>query len=159
VTARLKAASIEGTKNVRAADALAAEILERAVARSPTVRVLIRQLEASDVIVHIETARDLPAGVGGMTRFVTKRGGLRYMRITIRAELAAADRIAMLAHELHHAREVADSDAGSAAEMQILFERTGHRAGRYFETRAAQRIEQAVRHELRDRTVVAAATR
>ena len=161
VTGRLKAASIQTidrppseATNVRAIDPIATEILERALDRSPSVQALVSQLEASDVIVHIVTSREMPSGVGGMTRFVTKGGGHRYLRVTVSPLQPWNSRIALLAHELKHACEVASSTAEDAAGMKRLFESAGFRPqyGReLFETNAAIRIESLVRMELRER--------
>ena len=151
---RLKAASIGGGTNVRAIDPVAEEILARALARSPSVQALIRQLEASDVIVHVDTAREMPAGIGGMTRFVTKSGGHRYLRVTVSQQLNWPGRIAMLAHELKHACEVAAAAVDDAAGMKRLFEADGFRtrgSREVFETMAAIRVEDRVRLELRER--------
>ena len=57
-------------------------------------------------------------------------------------------RSAILGHELQHACEVADSSADDAASMRELFKQEGHRAGLYFETRAAIQAERNVRLEL-----------
>src|SRR4029453_3227616 len=72
----------------RPLDPVAAEIFARARAQSAVVRSLVSTLESSNVIVHIVSARNLPMGVGGTTRFVTSRGGYRYLRITIAEELS-----------------------------------------------------------------------
>ena len=141
---------------MRAIDPIAAEILARALDRSPSVQALVRQLETSDLIVHIVTSRELPSGVGGMTRFVTKSGGHRYLRVTLSPLQPWNSRVALLAHELKHACEVASSTAEDAAGMKRLFESAGFRPqyGRdTFETTAAIRMEHAVRMELRERAL------
>ena len=134
--------------NVRPVDPLAAETLAHAVARSPTVRSLLAALGQTNVIVHIQTSTAMPAGLGGMTRFVTSRGGYRYLRVTIRADVVATLRGVILGHELRHACEVAQSQANDIRAVEELFERTGERSGNYFETRAAVETERHVRLEL-----------
>ena len=136
---------------VRPLDPVAVEILDRGVTTSEVVRSLVSTLAASDVIVHVETARHMPAGIGGMTRFVTNRGGYRYLRVTIWTELSKEARIAILAHELKHACEVAESGAGDVASLRQLFARDGREADGYFDTRAAVRVERMVLRELRYR--------
>lgn len=133
----------------RPIDAVAADILQRAVARSATTRALLDRLDASNVIVHIESSRQLPLGLGGMTRFVVTRGGYRYLRITIGADLPARLRAATLAHELQHACEVADSAADDGVSLRNLFEHQGHRNGEFFETAAAIQTEKDVQLEMR----------
>lgn len=132
----------------RPLDPLAVETLAHAIERSAITRTLIEHLESSNVIVHIETAAPLPYGIGGMTRFVTSRGGYRYLRISLAAGLPLGQRSAILAHELQHAWEVARSPATNVEDMKRLFENEGHRAGEYYETRAAIEIERNVRREL-----------
>jgi hypothetical protein len=134
---------------VRPVDALAVEIYARAVQQSQVVRTLVASVESSNVIVHIQTSRTMPSGIGGMTRFVTTRGGYRYLRITIGTELSKDTRIAILAHELKHACEVAESNAGDVESLRQLFGHDRRPDGDYFETRAAVRIEKLVRQELR----------
>jgi hypothetical protein len=134
--------------SVRPLDALSLEALNHAISRSAVARSLIETLEASDVIVHVVSVRNLPAGIGGTTTFVVSRGGYRYLRITIGAQLPPAWRAAILAHELQHAREIAESGAADPAAVEALFERCGTRVGNYFETQAARDVEAAVRVEV-----------
>lgn len=132
----------------RPLDPLAVETLAHTIERSAIARTLIEHLESSNVIVHIVTATQMQSGIGGMTRFVTSRGGYRYLRITLAAGLPLKHRSAILAHELQHAWEVARSPAADVEELRRLFENEGHRAGEYYETRAAIEIERSVRMEL-----------
>ena len=133
----------------RPVDSLAAEIFERAQARSAVVRSLVTTLESSNVLVHIETSWELPPGIGGLTRFVTASGGYRYVRITISADLRMGERTTILGHELQHACEIAASSADDLASLRRLFGSVGHRDGEFYETAAAQRVEHDVRQELR----------
>jgi hypothetical protein len=157
----LPSLSFAAEPRTRPLDPTAVEIFARALDRSPSVRSLVSQLEASDVIVHIDTSPALPPGVGGMTRFVTKSGGQRYLRVTVSLQMPWHARIAMLAHELKHACEVALSTVQDAAGMKRLFESEGFRPllGReLFETAAAIRMEQAVRMELKERALPSRST-
>lgn len=138
----------QSTLTLRPVDTLAAATFARALEGSAIVRALVERLEASDVIVHIETAAHMPAGIGGMTRFVTSSGGYRYLRITLASAMTLRGRSAMLGHELKHACEVAESRASNRESMRKLFETHGHTFGRYFETTAAIRVERDVRIEL-----------
>jgi hypothetical protein len=146
----LSAASVAaaGTYTLRPLDPIAAETFDHASARSAVIRSLAAALESSNLIVHISSSHDLPQGIGGTTRFVVSRGGYRYVRITIAAALPLRLRTAILGHELQHARELAESDADDASSVRRLFERTGHRSGEFFETRAALETERHVRMEL-----------
>ncbi len=124
----------------RPLDAWAAESLERGLKQSPLVRNLVDVLEASNVIVHIETSTLLPAGIGGMTKFVTSQHGYRYVRIILFRGLAPYDRVAALGHEFQHACEIARSTAQNQEEVRRLFELLGDRRPNqhdFFETHAA----------------------
>lgn len=89
----------------------------------------MNELEASDVIVHVVPGQPEPAGTHGALAFVTSVGRHRFLRVTIDARLAPAMLIALLAHELQHAAEVARAswvvDEASFAE---LYDRIGTRS-------------------------------
>ena len=136
---------------VRPLDPAAGELLDRAVRTSEVVRALVETLEASNVIVHVQVSRELPAGIGGTTRFVTTRGGYRYLRIAIRTELSKEARIAILGHELKHACEVAESNAGDVESLRRLFATEGRLSDGFYDTHAAIRVERMVLRELRYR--------
>lgn len=145
-------ASAQAAMTPRPLDAVAAETFEQALAGSPLVRDLVRQLEASNLVVHIESSRSLPTGISGTMRFVTSRGGYRYVRITLAADGRREARAAILGHELQHACEVAASDAHDTAAVRRLFEAAGHHpthSADVFETRAALQVERQVKVELR----------
>jgi len=132
----------------RALDPISVDTLAHALERSAVARRLVTQLESSNVIVHIVSSAQMPGGIGGTTRFVTSRGGYRYLRITLGAGLPLRHRSAILAHELQHAWEVARSTADTVEELKQLFEGEGHRAGEFYETRAAIEVERTVMMEL-----------
>src|ERR1700752_831612 len=83
--------------------------------------------ESSNASVHIVSSRDLPGVIGGTTRFVTSRGGYRYVRITVAVDLSQSGRTTILGHELQHACEVAASAADDAESVKQLFARDGQR--------------------------------
>jgi hypothetical protein len=142
----------------RPLDPIAADAFGLALSRSEMVRSLVATLEASNVIVHIESSRHMPAGIAGTTRFVTSRGGHRYVRITIGADLPRTERTAILGHELQHACEIAASKADGVAELRQMFTREGTRDGDYFETDRAVEIERMVRLELMGKVFPAGAS-
>ena len=133
---------------VRPVDATASAALDLAVDQSATARALVQRLEASNVIVHVESSRALPHGLDGMTRFVVSRGGYRYLRITIDADLPHRARAAILAHELQHACEVADSNAEDVESLRALFAHRGRHTGEFYETAAAIEAQRHVKLEL-----------
>ena len=146
------AAEVSAQSRMRPLDSLSVETYEQAVAGSPLVRDLVRQLDESNLVVHIETSRSLPFGVGGAMRFVTSRGGFRYVRISLAVALRPESRAAILGHELQHACEVAASGADDIEAVRRLYQASGHSplAGAdMFETEAAIRVERQVKAELR----------
>jgi hypothetical protein len=135
-------ASADAAYAIRPIDHSAAATLARAAKKSAHVRALIRELAATDVIVHFEMSRLLPTGLGGTTRFVAARGGYRFLRLSISSVLPADQRVAMLGHELQHALEIARSGARHVAELRRFFDQHGYSIGDgYFETAAALDVE------------------
>jgi hypothetical protein len=137
---------------VRALDPWAVESLERIATRSPLARRLIRRLDASNLIVHVVTATVMPSSVAGTTRFVSQRGGYRYVRVSIDRQLLPNARAAILGDELQHAVEIATSDAADHDAVRRLYERIGQRVdGReHFETSAAARTGRRIWSELHE---------
>jgi hypothetical protein len=136
----------------RPVDAWADAVFTLARQRSALVRAMVSELDEANVIVHIESSRLLPFGIGGVTRFVTSQGGYRYIRITLSVWLTPSDRVAILGHELQHAIELAHADATDTAALRRLFTSEGAYAVRtddYFETREAVRVEKRIRRELK----------
>jgi hypothetical protein len=93
---------------VRVVSPLLAATLADGLRGSSTLRALVDELSASDVIVHIVGT---PAHEGGRSagamHFVQAAGGRRYLRIVVNERLPHDARTGMLAHELEHAAEVA----------------------------------------------------
>ena len=94
-------------RRVRAFDPAVAALIVRGAASSITLRALINQIERSDVIVHVERVTRPGRGLAGATRFVTRAGGQRYVRITLYGYRSLHQTIALIGHELQHAVEVA----------------------------------------------------
>lgn len=139
---------------VRATDPLSQQILARALERSAIVRALVADLQATNVIVHINTGL-LPTGLGGVTRFAASRAGYRYLRVTIASNLRDQLRVILLGHELEHVREIASSSAADVPGLFRLFEARGYRNGQgSYETMSAVRVEQQIRQELQAEPVV-----
>ena len=125
---------------VRPLDMWAVETLDRGLARSSVIRSLIDTLEQSDLIVHLQTVTTLPPGTAGQMRLSGAGGSCRYVRIQLQRSLLPDERAAILAHELQHALELAQSSARDNEAVRALFERIGRHAGSddVFETAAAR---------------------
>jgi hypothetical protein len=122
------------------------------MARSATFRDLVARIEASDVIVYLETQ---PALGQGLSACLTWMGGTpqaRYLRASVRPDLSARDALAMIAHELQHVVELIDHPTvQSERGLTDLYQRIGHRTGTTgdrWDTTAALKAGDRVRTEL-----------
>ncbi len=138
------------TRHVRTSYPYVTSLLRDGFSRSPTFARLIMRLEHSDLIVHIETTMTLPPGVEGRLILLPRAHETRYVRIQIGMCQSHADGIALLAHELEHAQELADAPAVSdPSGFVTLYERIGLKSGwRQYETEAAQEVQRRVRREI-----------
>lgn len=138
---------------VRPQDPRLIQLLRAGLTRSATLRGLVNRLEASNVIVYISLSQHLRSSLAGKLAWVTKAGGVRYLRATINAEQPTDQMIATLAHELQHAVEVsADDSVVDQRSLVALYMRigrpspAGHAAS--WDTEAAQDTGYQVRREL-----------
>jgi hypothetical protein len=129
--------------HVRTLDPQLRALIRRGVDTSPSLRALVAALMHSDVLVYVERQRLANPALAGMLTFVTRAGGVRYLRIQIAWDLAPQRQIATLAHELQHAIEVArtpsviDSPTLAQAYAHIGWERERRGRQRGFESDAA----------------------
>ena len=111
--------------HVRPLNAAAAAVLADASPRSATIRRLMAQLDASDLIAYVQVTPFFNSATSD-TRFLSAAGGRRYVVITINTLNAASLRAAWLAHELQHALEVANApEVVSTATLEALYRRIG----------------------------------
>jgi hypothetical protein len=143
---------------LRPADVTAARTFDRALACCPTIRALVRDVEASDLIVYVETgfvqqpamARTVLMGAGTNTR---------YVRVTLHRMTSSDNLIELLGHELQHAVEIAQvPEVRDPDTMRALYNRIGfnRRAATHFETALAREIATRVRAEVAKRPSLAA---
>jgi hypothetical protein len=97
-------------RHVRPLDPVVGELVVRGYRASRTFRALVDVLEHSDVIVHVEQVARGGEGLAGSTRFVTRAGGQRYVRITLFGRWTVSQTVALIGHELQHAVEVANAE-------------------------------------------------
>lgn len=141
---------------LRTADRRVRALIAQGIAGSPTFRALTSRLEQSDVVVYVECGRrDRREPGGGRLIFVSSAGGFRYVVVRLGWLSSPAQQIAMLAHELQHAVEIADTpaivDPQSMADAyrRMAGAREVARAGRTaFDTRAANTAGEQVLREL-----------
>lgn len=105
-----------------------AALIVRGHAASPAFRRLIEAIERSDVIVHVEQVNQPGDGLAGSTRFVTRAGGQRYVRVTLYGSWSTNQTMALIGHELQHAVEMASAGwVVDQATCLELFHTIGHR--------------------------------
>ena len=138
--------------HVRGATPKIKSLIEEGIRRSPTFRKLVERLNDSDVVVYLNVTNDLPPGLDGRLSFMTYAGSVRYMHAQIIDGLGIDGAIAIAAHELQHAVEVAEHpDVRSVEALAALYERIGERspvAHNRYDTAAARRTGRRVRQEL-----------
>jgi hypothetical protein len=137
--------------HVRSSDPLVRAWIKNGGSESPTLNALLGQLIESDVIVHVVLVDRIPGGANGQLYFVTKTPTARYLRIEMTRLGGRADTIALLAHELQHAVEVARAprvrDAQSLAGLYLQLG-DSLRDARHYDSAAARVTEDIVRREV-----------
>jgi hypothetical protein len=121
------AATVSRVRGMKRNGADASRLVAQALRDSETVRSLVRQLEATDVIVQVELRSGTHTKTGFL-RFVGATANSRYLLITIETRLLHRDRIKWLGHELYHALEVATHpEVRDQASYHALYQRIGRR--------------------------------
>jgi len=124
---------------------------QRGIAHSPTFRDIVARLQRSDVVVYI-SVEPRPAGkCPGATRFVSATRYNRFLHIVLDRKLAPKTMIALLAHELQHALEVAEAPSiRDIDSFREHYEEHGFRNAQLdtFDSRAARETGRRVRAEL-----------
>jgi hypothetical protein len=101
-------------------------LVDRGQSRSETFRALVNRLTASDLVIYLDYDFYAPRGLGGQVSFISHVGGRRYLRVRIDCRPALFDQIALIAHELQHAVEIADAtDVVDERSMAKLYRRIG----------------------------------
>ena len=145
-------AAAQGISAVRPVDLPASEALAHGQRGSPTLGDLVAEIDATGVMVHVVTGDAMLFGTRGVTRLVAVVGGWRYLRVMLSTHLSLDERAAMLAHELQHVLEIAQSAAMTQHAVRELYDAIGRpvTGGRdAFETAEAIDTGQRVWRELR----------
>ena len=123
--------------HLRTTDDRLRRLLELGTRTSPTFRALVRRLLDSNVVVYLWCDRADTAPSDGRLTFVSAAGGYRYVVVRLVRLHSHERQIAIMAHELRHAVEIADAphvvDQGS-------LEREYRRIGYMSSTPAADRL-------------------
>ena len=141
---------------IRTTDAGLRRLLDAGTRASITLRTLVDRIEASDVVVFLHSGPVETPGVDGRLLFAGTGGGVRYVVVHLARRGSPHRRIAMLAHELQHAVEIAERpEIVDSRSMAREYERMGARlradqpGRRTFDTQAAMEITGRVMRELR----------
>jgi hypothetical protein len=137
--------------HVRATNPVMRAWITNGASESRTLRDLLAQLAASDIIVHVELVERIPGGASGQLFFVTATATARYLRVEIVRAGTRADTIALIAHELQHAAEVAAAprvrDSASMSTFYLGMRENAGEPGKY-DSAAARVTESIVRREV-----------
>ena len=138
---------------IRSTDRRLRMLLDEGLRISPTLRALVARLSRSDVVVYLRCDESSTAA-GGRLTFVSSAGGYRYVVVRM-TRFARAQQIAIMAHELQHAVEIADTPAiVDGQSLAREYHRMGYvnahtpLPGIAFDTEAAVRVGEQVLREL-----------
>jgi hypothetical protein len=150
----LEAPAMPAMSHVRALSDHARRTLADGLSRSSTIVRLIGELDASGVIVFVDTRVD-PLIPTAETMLITATASVRYVHVILNPRLTADERVEYLGHELQHAVEIAqDAGAVDSASVRRRFALIGREVAsstpreKAFETEGAKLVSAAVRREL-----------
>lgn len=134
---------------VRAADSRVASLMETGYAKSPTFRSLVDDLQKSDLIVYVSEVPYLPEPDAGAMQLAGCAGVHRYVRISVKRVRDPKLLIAAIAHELQHARELAENpQVVSEESLETLYRAIGRPSCNGYETEAARETGNVVCREM-----------
>lgn len=84
-------------------------VVDRAVERSPTFRLIVERIEQSDVIVHLTCSNFASLLLAGRTALVSKGPDVRYLRVQVLCSQGQPALVTIVAHELQHVVEIAST--------------------------------------------------
>ena len=111
---------------IRTTDDRLRRLLDQGRRGSPTFRALVQRLIDSDVVVYLWCDGTHERVSDGRLTFVSAAGGLRYVVVRLLPLTSAERQIAILAHELQHAVEIADApEIMDDASLHRAYQRIG----------------------------------
>jgi hypothetical protein len=128
-------------------------LLEELIERSVTARALVARLEQSDLTVYIRM-RPLGTRIDGRIGLLSAAKGRRFFVVELARDRPFNTMLVSLAHELHHACEIAETPSiVDTATLLGFYERIGIRMSAMlgkttYETSAAVDVAVRVRSEL-----------
>jgi hypothetical protein len=142
-------------RHVRATEPKVISLIAAGISKSATFRHLIATLDESDVIVYIEPKLTRQALGGYLAHNIVTNGDYRYLHLALETSGSRRRLVSLLAHELQHAAEVAQSpEVRDPVSLERMFERLhvafGCGSTTCSETQAAKDVEQKVLDELKN---------
>jgi hypothetical protein len=141
-------------RHVRATEPKILSLIDAGLSHSATFRRLVATLNESDVIVYVDPKLTRQALGGYLAHNIVAQGDYRYLHIAVETQGAERRLVSLLAHELQHAIEVAQTpDARDAESLERMFVQLAVKFGcggtTCYETQAAKDIERIVLKELK----------
>jgi hypothetical protein len=129
-----------------------AKLLDEGMRRTAAMRELVDELRRSDVVVYVDLDPNEPGGLEGSTRFRVATAEVRYLRVWLQPRRCDEALLAVLAHELQHAVEVARATGVRTPEaFKALYTAAGRSANvNKYETAAALAMGERMRRELEE---------
>lgn len=148
--------SAEDFEHIRPQSSLLKTAIATAFDGSPTFRSIVERIDRSDVVVHVTCGYFKSLLVAGQTMLAAAGPDVRYVRVQILCEQPPPALVAIVAHELQHALEIASAPSVVDERSFVrLFRRIGFPtclspSPDQFETPAAVEAGQRVRVEVRE---------
>jgi hypothetical protein len=141
-------------RHVRASEPKILALIDAGLSGSATFGRLVAKLNASDTIVYIDPKRTRQALGGYLAHNIVAQGEYRYLHVVVEISGSQRRLVSLLAHELQHAVEVAQTpDARDAESLERMFSRLAIKFGcggtTCYETQAAKDVEYTVLEELK----------
>jgi hypothetical protein len=112
--------------HIRTTDDRLRRLLDQGRRTSPTFRALVQRLLDSDVVVYLWCDATRERVTDGRLTLVSAAGGLRYVVVRLVPLTSPERQIAIMAHELRHAVEIADApDVVDDASLHRAYRRIG----------------------------------
>ncbi|HEX7087001.1 MAG TPA: hypothetical protein VF198_11590 [Vicinamibacterales bacterium] len=115
---------LEPFARVRPLSREAQSLLLEGAARSATIRRMLARIEASDVIVYVDTQVTPRRIVSAWTRYVSSSPISRMLRVHVDPTYSRHVQLALLGHELRHVMEIVEAPHIRSAEDMLRHYRT-----------------------------------
>ncbi len=152
LSARVYAAGdppIENIKPVRSTTRWGEGLLAEGCKKSTSFRRLVQTLHRTAVIVYVEPVREMGGLMRASTSIAGVGGPFRYLRVSLGMAATRKKLIALIAHELQHATEIAAApEVVDDATMAEYYRRIGDRNLDGYDTAAARDMGDVVWSEL-----------